>query len=325
MSALLPFHVHNLITSVSESCFSWFPQAMTRRDISKEALEAKRSAIINQLQQLQQVLISTKTPNFGFDELCELGLKPVRVELAADKELLEFEPCFFLPQPTSVLLEHPVDPDDPEDAADSDLEHGFPYYYYSTEDSMEAADGLDRSRPGWYEHYENLLRHISFHVDEDRSGLPGPYGERSLRVLTPLQPVWVPDVHFNVYRPGDKLVWYTNPSYGVCFVTTAYLDKSAGTPHAIIELEVRYRGNDSSLTHGEVCGLLDRMCHWYSLREFRQHAMGPVSLRLFFTLLIPGSSNCTDRCWSYRICVPNMRGSFKLITMGKSWFCSTPL
>ncbi|GFG20449.1 hypothetical protein IFM5058_10626 [Aspergillus udagawae] len=265
---------------------------MTRRDMSKEALKAKRSAIVNQLQQLHQVLSSVKTrTNFGIDELCELGLKAVRVELAPDTELLQFEPCFFLPQPTSVFSEHPLIEEeyvsDLERDRDGPLFCGESPEENPTERSEEEARRLDallRSDGyGWRDKLEDLQDHIGTSVDAPRHGIHAPHGLGALEDLTPLRSFEnrVPEVIFFV---GDGHAdWVGKVGDGLCFTNHFHLDKSGGTPHAFIQLEVRYCANDTSLTHGEVCGLVANMCQWYRLREFRHHAMCPVSLRLFFT------------------------------------------
>ncbi|GIK03495.1 hypothetical protein Aspvir_007567 [Aspergillus viridinutans] len=249
---------------------------MTRRDMSKEALKAKRSAVINQLQQLHQVLSSVKSrTNFGIDELCELSLKAVRVELAPDTELLQFEPCFFLPQPTSVFLDHPLIEE--EYVSDLERDRGGPVFCgeYPTEDSEEDEDD-------WLGKLEDLCDHIESCVDAPRHGIYAPHELAGLDDLTPLRSCEnrLPDVI--LFVDGGHADWVGKVGDGLCF-TYDYLDKSGGTPHVIIQLEVRYCGNDTSLTHGEVCALVGNMCQWYSLREFRHHAMCPVSLRLFFT------------------------------------------
>ncbi|RHZ43667.1 hypothetical protein CDV55_100323 [Aspergillus turcosus] len=248
---------------------------MTRRDISKEALKARRSAIINHLQQLRQVLSSVKTSNFEIDELRELGLKLVRVELAPDKELFQFEPCFFLPQPTSVFLEHPLIEDeslpDLEDESLPDLQRG--------DRIPEEYSGLrDYGRKG----LEYLSHYAIWSMMAYRCGIHAPHRPGNLRDLTPLR-----FCEYECRLPLHDLKGEAEPEdeigRGIWYPIHAHLDKSAGTPHAILELIVQCRANDTSLTQGEVSGLLGAMYRWYTLREFRQHAMCPVSLHLFFT------------------------------------------
>ncbi|RHZ60131.1 uncharacterized protein CDV56_108730 [Aspergillus thermomutatus] len=228
---------------------------MTRRDLSKEAMKAKRSAIINHIQQLQQALSSVSTPNFGIDELCELGLKPIRVELTPDKELLEFEPCFFMPQPKSIS-EYPFMPGE----VISDLEEERTYEKTLAE--------LIRMYP-------------SSHAYNRRSGIYISDRPASLVELSPLRDLltlWTAKGRVSI-DPGDRIgdghwnAWY---SY-------MHIDQPAPMPHIIVELHVQYRGNDTSLTHAEVSGLLHHMYHWYDFEEFEQYAMGPVSLHLFST------------------------------------------
>jgi hypothetical protein len=165
------------------------------------------------------------------------------------------------------------------------------------------------------------INHIDSHVRAQRSGLHTSSGPGPLEDPAPLQQGGDRSYVQGRVRvdAGDRIrdgFWYSGH---------VYLDDSAGMPQTIITLYVKYCGNDTSLTCAEVCGLLHHMYQWYSLREFRQHAIGPVSLLYVSSLLDTGSPNCTDRCWPYRICIPNMQGLFKLITMGRRWFCSNPL
>ncbi|KAF7174396.1 hypothetical protein CNMCM5623_007096 [Aspergillus felis] len=241
---------------------------MTRHDMGKEALKAKRSAVINQLQQLHKVLSSVKTPNFGIDELCELGLKAVRL--------------------TSLFLDHPLIEEecvsDLEGDRDSPLFSDESFEEYPTEDSEEEAWEEEASSldvvfqsiaNGWREKLADLQEHIETCAEAPRYEIHAPNGPGSLRDLTPLRSSrsygnWLPSVIFFVGSIPEDLV-----GDGRWFATHSYLDKSGGTPHVIIQLEVRYRANDTSLTHGEVCGLVGRMCQWYSLQQFQQHAMCP--------------------------------------------------
>jgi hypothetical protein len=252
--------------------------------MSKEALKAKRCAIVNQLQQLHQVLSSVKTrTNFGIDELSELGLKAVRVELSPDTELLQFEPCFFLPQPTSVFSEHPLIEEEFVSDLERDRESPEENPTEVSEEVARRLDALLRSDGyGWRDKLEDLQDHIETIVQAPRHGI-APHGLGALDDLTPLRSCenGLPQVRFFV--SDGHANWVGKVGNGLCFTNHFHLDKSGGTPHAIIQLEVQYCANDMSLTHGEVCGLVGNMCQWYSLREFRYHAMCPVSLRLFFT------------------------------------------
>ncbi|KAF7184777.1 hypothetical protein CNMCM7691_006335 [Aspergillus felis] len=234
---------------------------MTRRDMGKEALKAKRSAVINQLQQLHKVLSSVKTPNFGIDELCELELKAVR--------------------PTSVFLDHPLIEEECVSESDLEGDRDGPLFTdkgseeYPTEDSEEEAweeeeasslDVVFRSiANGWREKLADLQEHIETCAGAPRYEIHAPNGPGSLKDLTPLRSPrtygnWLPSMSFFVGSIPEDLV-----GDGGWFATHSHLDKSGGTPHVIIQLEVRYRANDTSLTHGEVCGLVGRMCQWYSL------------------------------------------------------------
>lgn len=255
---------------------------MARRD-----MKAKRSAIIDHLQQLRQVLSSVSTPNFEIDELRELGLKAVRVELARDKEASEFEPCFFLPQPPS-MLEYPFIQG--EEIYDLDIQPKRTYeetlarvikMYPLVKDQEELAS----KEYLWKSEFSSLDWHIFCQWANKRSGIYTSDGPASLHELSPLRYGWdlFPDAEGSVsLDPGDRIgdgSWYTWEAYLDDSISE---DKSAAMPHAMIGLNVHYRGNDTSLTHAGVCGLLHHMYHWYSL-EFEQYAMGPVSLRLFFT------------------------------------------
>ncbi|GIJ82210.1 hypothetical protein Asppvi_000716 [Aspergillus pseudoviridinutans] len=230
------------------------------RDTSKEAMKAKQSAIINHLQQLRQALSSVRTPNFEIDELSEMGLKAVRVELAPDKEVLDFNPCFFLPQPTS-MLEYPI------------TEGGIP--------DLETKR-TDETYP-WKAELSRLTWHIVSQVVCKRSGIYTD-GRECLGALSPLGYPWeiFPRVEGRVsIDAGDRIGnghWYTSSAY---LDNSVFEDESAAMPHAMIILCVHYRANDTSLTHAEVCGLLHYMYHWYDL-EFEQYATGPVSIRLLY-------------------------------------------
>ncbi|GAQ08026.1 hypothetical protein ALT_5347 [Aspergillus lentulus] len=264
---------------------------MTRRDMSEEALKAKRSAIINHLQQLRGILERVNPPNFGIDELCELGLKPVRVELTPDKELLEFEPCFFLPQPTSVLLEHPFSPEERE----YDIEHGETYatilddileWYPNTENPEEKArEQYERAQailredgPDWLSNLEHLEDHIGSHLGAWRSGFHTSRGEGFLEDLTPLKFCWDRFSEIEGYVPRVRIDPGGKIGKGYWTSCHVFIDKSAGMPHTIICFHVEYCGNDTSLTMAEVYGLLHHMYQWYTLREFRQHAIGPLQV-----------------------------------------------
>jgi hypothetical protein len=48
---------------------------MPRRDMSKKS-PGGQTVHYSRLQQLRQVLERVNAPNFGIDELCEIGLKP---------------------------------------------------------------------------------------------------------------------------------------------------------------------------------------------------------------------------------------------------------
>lgn len=144
---------------------------------------SRRRAIKDDLHYISPMVNLINSFLIPIEKLHNLGLDVVRTDLAHDKESIQFDPCFFLPQPVSVLTDHEIIPDQEpvELRADS--------YEDILAEILEEYPDMDNPEEAAQKQYEysHMIQylchsgirmvedHISYHLDSLRSNIPTPY------------------------------------------------------------------------------------------------------------------------------------------------------
>ncbi|KAL4896764.1 hypothetical protein BDV59DRAFT_199113 [Aspergillus ambiguus] len=235
------------------------------------------------------------SPLFEFNTLRQMGIQVVPVALDPKTETFQFSPCYFTPQPTTVLSDYPAIPSKDHKICDIEplsyegllakIKETKPRLKYPEKRAQREwetvvrlhlwEDGIDLdTRVG------TLESHITSIRDCRRYGIKDKCSDRGqLEYLTPL-----------VYEHFDQHPDHALNLDGICDrgshpvlenwkVIEIRRCPDRDHPHFIIFVEHAYAAtNDETFTVGEVRAIIRWMCTLHVDKAYKHHEMFPLLL-----------------------------------------------